>query len=1071
MPIEKNFDAATAEARISAAWDAAGSFAAGANAKPGADSFCVMIPPPNVTGSLHMGHAFNNTLQDILVRWHRMQGHDTLWQVGTDHAGIATQMVTERDMAANGEPSRRAMGREAFTARVWQQKQKSRGTIIGQLKRLGASCDWSREAFTMSGAPGAPVGEAGNFHDAVIKVFVDLYNKGFIYRGKRLVNWDPQFETAISDLEVENIETDGFMWHFKYPLAGGVTYEYVEKDADGSVTLRETRDYISIATTRPETMLGDGAVAVHPGDARYAPIVGLFCEIPVGPKEHRRLIPIITDEYPDATFGSGAVKITGAHDFNDYGVAKRNGIPCYRLMDTRGALRADGAPYDQAATIAGAVARGETSLSEAEVDAMNLVPDHLRGLDRFEARKQVVAEITAEALAVMTRADDARLGKAAAKPAPAPEHAPAPEPGPPADAEVPGQARDGVPLVPLVEAKKIMQPFGDRSKVVIEPMLTDQWFVDTAKIVGPALDAVKSGRVKIIPESGERTYYHWLENIEPWCISRQLWWGHQIPVWYGLDIDATGFVDDEGDQALDQVEIVRILGDGGFIDRASVLHCAPNAEGAAEGFRDTLASLPHPLNTAHIVEVANREAAVETLAVALAQYTTSQDPTHLVYPIWRDPDVLDTWFSSGLWPIGTLGWPEDTPEMQRYFPTSVLVTGADILFFWVARMMMMQLAVVGQVPFDTVYLHGLVRDAKGKKMSKSLGNVIDPLEIIDEYGADALRFSSAAMAALGGVLKLDTQRIAGYRNFGTKLWNACRFAEMNGVWQDHATQSAPPLATATLNRWILGETARARATVDAALADYRFNDAADALYKFVWGKVCDWYVEFAKPLLLEGTAAEQAETRAVMAYVLDRSMMLLHPFMPFITEDLWAQTGTRAEMLVTTDWPDLGPAIADADADREMGWVIGLIEDIRSVRAQMHVPAGLHVPLAVTGFGPEARTGWTRNEVLIRRLARVETLTEVDAFPKGTITIPAEGATFGLPLAGVIDVGGEKARLEKTLEKLLKELAGMEGRLRNASFVASAPEDVVAETREQVAQRQDEARVLRGALARLAELG
>ncbi|MGB1034180.1 MAG: class I tRNA ligase family protein, partial [Primorskyibacter sp.] len=501
MPIADRFNAADAEARITARWEHTGAFAAGANASR-TDSFCVMIPPPNVTGSLHMGHAFNNTLQDILVRWHRMRGFDTLWQPGTDHAGIATQMVTEREMAANGEPSRRDMGRAAFTQRVWEQKKKSRGTIIGQLKRLGASCDWSREAFTMSGAPDAPVGEDGNFHDAVIRVFVEMYNKGFIYRGKRLVNWDPKFETAISDLEVENIETPGHMWHFKYPLADGVSYEYVEKDADGAVILREMRNYISIATTRPETMLGDGAVAVHPSDDRYAPIVGKLCEIPVGPKEHRRLIPIITDDYPDPDFGSGAVKITGAHDFNDYGVAKRGGIPCYRLMDTQARMRADGAPYAEAANLAMQVAKGErTLMSEAEVDGINLVPDHLRGLDRFAARQAVVDEITADGLAVMTRADDPRLGTKL------------------------GEDDDPAAEVPLIEAKPIMQPFGDRSKVVIEPMLTDQWFVDAAKIVGPALDAVRDGTVKIIPESGEKTYYHWLENIEPWCISRQLWWG------------------------------------------------------------------------------------------------------------------------------------------------------------------------------------------------------------------------------------------------------------------------------------------------------------------------------------------------------------------------------------------------------------------------------------------------------------------------------------------------------------------------------------------------------------------
>jgi valyl-tRNA synthetase len=985
MPMEKTFNAAEAEARISAKWIDTKAFHAGANAKPGAESFCIMIPPPNVTGSLHMGHAFNNTLQDILTRWHRMKGHDTLWQPGTDHAGIATQMVTEREMATKGEPSRREMGRDAFTLRVWEQKRKSRGTIIGQLQRLGCSCDWDREAFTMSGAPNAPAGEEGNFHDAVIRVFVDLYNKGFIYRGKRLVNWDPHFETAISDLEVENIEVDGHMWHFKYPLAGGATYRYVEKDADGNVLLDEVRDYISIATTRPETMLGDGAVAVHPSDERYAAIVGKLCEIPVGPKEHRRLIPIITDDYPDPTFGSGAVKITGAHDFNDYGVAKRGGIPCYRLMDTRARLRDDGTPYAEAAGIAQAVARGERALTEAEADALNLVPDHLRGLDRMEARKRVVEEITAEGLAVMTRADDPRLGKAARKPAPAPE------PGPLADGALPDQVRGADDLVPLVESKKIMQPFGDRSKVVIEPMLTDQWFVDTVRIVQPALDAVRGGTVKIIPESGERTYYHWLDNIEPWCISRQLWWGHQIPVWYDAD----------GNH-----------------------YCAPTES--------------------------------EAQAMAPGKALT------------RDPDVLDTWFSSGLWPIGTLGWPEQTDALKRYFPTSVLITGQDILFFWVARMMMMQLAVVNEVPFKTVYLHGLVRDAKGKKMSKSLGNVIDPLEIIDEYGADALRFTNAAMASLGGVLKLDTQRIAGYRNFGTKLWNACRFAEMNGVWDGHATQEAAPKATATANRWIIGETLRTIAEVDAALDDYRFDQAADTLYRFVWGKVCDWYVEFAKPLF-DGDTAD--ETRKVMAWVLDHCMILLHPMMPFITEELWATTGTRAKMLVHTDWPQADLTLADAAADREMGWVTGLIDDIRSARAQMHVPVGLKIDLVATTLSDEARQAWARNEVLIKRLARVERLTEAATAPKGSVSIALEGAAFAMPLDGIIDIAEEKARLSKALDKLGKEIGGLKGRLNNPAFVASAPEEVVDEARANLEAREDEAAKLDAALKRLAEIG
>ena len=1048
MTMDKTFDAASAEPRISQAWEEAGAFKAGANASR-KDSFSIMIPPPNVTGSLHMGHAFNNTLQDILVRWKRMQGYDTLWQPGTDHAGIATQMVTEREMAANQEPSRREMGREAFVARVWQQKVKSRGTIIGQLKRLGASCDWSREAFTMGGAEGDPDAGSGapNFHDAVIKVFVDMYNKGLIYRGKRLVNWDPHFETAISDLEVENLEVAGHMWHFKYPLAGGATYTYVEKDEDGNVVLEEVRDYISIATTRPETMLGDGAVAVHPSDARYAPIVGKRCEIPVGPKEHRRLIPIIVDEYPDPNFGSGAVKITGAHDFNDYQVAKRGGIPMYRLMDTRGAMRSDGAPYAEAAGVAMDVAQGQRELSEAEADAVNLVPDHLRGLDRMEARERVVAEITAEGLAVMTRADDPRLGKAALKPG----------------------AEGAEAAVPLVEAKAIMQPFGDRSKVVIEPMLTDQWFVDAEKIVGPALDAVKDGRVRILPESGEKTYYHWLENIEPWCISRQLWWGHQIPVWYGFDLSGAGFADDESDGALDEVEIGRLLLAQNLLKGDERHHSAHDFATVARQFDDVLATLPVPLNHARVVEVESRAAAVELIATALADYNVTQDPTRLVYPVWRDPDVLDTWFSSGLWPIGTLGWPEETEELKKYFPTSVLVTGQDILFFWVARMMMMQLAVVNEIPFHDVYLHGLVRDAKGKKMSKSLGNVVDPLEIIDEYGADALRFTNAAMASLGGVLKLDMQRIAGYRNFGTKLWNATRFAEMNGVFEGRVPTADIPAATATVNKWIIGETARVRGEVDAALTAYRFDDAAAALYRFVWGKVCDWYVEFAKPLLDEA-APERAETQAVMGWVIDQCLILLHPIMPFITEELWGQTGARDRMLVVSDWPTYGDDLIDADADREMNWVIALIEGIRSARAQMHVPAGLYLPLVVRGMDETARAAWARNETLILRLARIEGLTEVAAFPKGCATVPAEGAVFGLPLEGIIDVAEEQARLEKSLGKLEKEIGGLKGRLTNPKFIESAPEDVVDEARANLDAREDEAAKLREALKRLAEL-
>ena len=590
MALEKTFDAKSAEKRIYEKWEKEKSFRAGANASR-KESYSIMIPPPNVTGVLHIGHAFNNTLQDILIRWKRMQGYNTLWQPGTDHAGIATQMVVERELAKNpNNKSRQEMGRDEFLKNVWKWKKQSGDTIINQLKRLGASCDWERTAFTMSGAPGSPAEDGGNFHDAVIKVFIEMYNKGLIYRGKRLVNWDPHFETAISDLEVENIETEGKMWHFKYPLQNDETYLHIERDVDGNIMKEETRDYISIATTRPETMLGDGAIAVNPKDQRYSSIIGKYCEIPVGPKKDRRWIPIISDEYPDPDFGSGAVKITGAHDFNDYQVAKRNSIPLFRLMDTKGRMRDDGLPYSEAASLAQNFSNfGE--FTEAEIDTLNLVPEEFRGLDRFEARKLIVDHITNQDLAVKTI--------------------------------IKSQDGENNEEIPLVEEKPVMQPFGDRSKVVIEPMLTDQWFVDTSKIVGPALDAVKSGKVKLIPDSEEKTYYHWLKNIEPWCISRQLWWGHQIPVWF----------DENGDQ-----------------------YCAEDLQSAQE---------------------------LAGNGVKLTQ----------------DPDVLDTWFSSGLWPIGTLGWPEKTPALDEYFPTSTLITGQDILFFWVARMMMMQLAVVGKIPF------------------------------------------------------------------------------------------------------------------------------------------------------------------------------------------------------------------------------------------------------------------------------------------------------------------------------------------------------------------------------------
>ncbi len=950
MAMDKTFDAATAEPRIYAEWEAQGCFAAGAN-KTHDETFTIVIPPPNVTGSLHMGHALNNTLQDILVRWHRMRGFDTLWQPGTDHAGIATQMVVERRLNAQGV-KRTDMSREDFVAKVWEWKAESGGTIVNQLKRLGASCDWSRERFTMD----------EGLSDAVRKVFVELYDKGLIYKGKRLVNWDPHFETAISDLEVENIETPGHMWHFKYPLAGGETYEYVEKDADGAVILRETRDYISIATTRPETMLGDGAVAVHTDDERYAPIIGKLCEIPVGPKEHRRLIPIITDDYPDPDFGSGAVKITGAHDFNDYMVAKRNNIPLYALMDTKAAMRADGRPYAEDAAIAQAIANGERDFDEAMVAAMNLVPDEYRGLDRLEARARVIADITGEGLAVMV-------------------------PDPDYDPE-----GDAPERIPLVESKPIMQPYGDRSKVVIEPMLTDQWFVDAETLAKPAREAVAKGDTAFVPKNWEKTYFNWLDNIEPWCISRQLWWGHQVPVWYDADENA---------------------------------YCA----------------------------------ATEAEARALAGGKT----------LTQDPDVLDTWFSSALWPFSTLGWPEETPELARYYKTDVLVTGFDIIFFWVARMMMMGLHFKDEVPFYSVYINSIVVDGNGEKMSKSKGNVIDPLGLVDQYGADALRYTLASQEVQGRrQSRMSESAVEAARNFGTKLWNAARFAEFNGCERDPAFD--PAKATETVNRWIIGETAKTLEATDAALTAYRFNDAAGGLYQHVYF-LCDWYVEFSKPLLTGADGPAKDETKATVVWAIDQCLIMLSPIMPFITEELWRQTGGTG-MLMHHDWPTYGSdTLADAGAEAEMRWTISLIEAIRSVRAEMNVPAGAKIDMLLTDFEYEAAQRLLRQGALIRRLARLSEAAVGNEAPAGSIVTAVEGATVNLPLADIIDVKAEGARLRKKLDKLSKETGGLEKKLSNPGFLAKAPAEEVEKQRARLDAATEEKAKLAAAVARLEAMG
>jgi len=970
--LEKTYDSAAVEPKIAKAWDDADAFRAGANAKAGAESFTIVIPPPNVTGSLHMGHALNNTLQDIMVRFERMRGKDVLWQPGMDHAGIATQMVVERQLAERKLPGRREMGREAFVERVWEWKEESGGLIFNQLKRLGASCDWSRERFTMD----------EGLSKAVLEVFVTLYKEGLIYRGKRLVNWDPKFETAISDLEVESREVEGHMWHFKYPLAGGETYTYVEKDADGNIVLSEERNYISIATTRPETMLGDGAVAVHPSDERYAPIIGKLCEIPVGPKEHRRLIPIIADEYPEPDFGSGAVKITGAHDFNDYQVAKRNKIPLYRLMDTTASMRDDGDAYSVYAAKALEIAKSGELPGEADIDEINLVPEEYRGLDRMVARKKIIETINAEGLAVTVK-----------------------------DSE----GND----IPYVEAKKIMQPFGDRSGVVIEPMLTDQWFADAKTLAEPAIASVREGRTNFVPKNWEKTYFDWMENIEPWCISRQLWWGHQIPAWYGPDGQC--FVEKSEEEALD----------------AAIQHYLAH-EGPWKAW--------------------------------VQEKLENFKPGEILI---RDEDVLDTWFSSALWPFSTLGWPDKTPELERYYPTSVLVTGFDIIFFWVARMMMMGMHFMKDAegepvePFHTIYVHALVRDKNGQKMSKSKGNVIDPLDLIDEYGADALRFTLAIMAAQGRDVKLDPARIAGYRNFGTKVWNATRFGEMNGVKRDAGFD--PKNARLTVNRWILTELSKTVSDVTTAIETQRFNEAAASLYRFVWNQVCDWYVELLKPIFMGEDEAAKAEAQACMAYVLEQSYALLHPFMPFMTEELWAHTAARDGLLAHGEWPVSG--FADADAADEINWLVDLVSGLRSARSEMNVPPSATAPLIMVGANAVTSSRLARHEAAICRLARVESISTADVAPKGAAQIIVGEATACLPLGNLIDLGTEKARIEKAIVKNEQEKDRLGKKLSNEKFIANADPDVVAADRERHAELEGQLESLKIALQRVIEAG
>jgi valyl-tRNA synthetase len=944
--IENRYQPSAVESRIYAAWEEAGAFRAGRPERAKADPYCIVIPPPNVTGSLHMGHALNNTLQDILCRFERMRGRDVLWQPGTDHAGIATQAVVERQLAERKEPSSREMGREAFIKRVWEWKAESGGTIIGQLKRLGASCDWSRERFTMD----------EGLSRAVLKVFVALYREGLIYKDKRLVNWDPKLKTAISDLEVQQVETKGHLWYIRYPIEG-------------------SDEFIIVATTRPETMLGDVAVAVHPENERLKHLIGKTAVLPlVG-----RRIPIVGDEYADPEKGSGAVKITPAHDFNDFEVGRRHGLPLINVFNAEGKLNL--AAND--AFFAGVPPSAELDLSE-----------QLHGVDRFAARKKIVERLEAAG------------------------------------------------LIDKIEPTTHVVPHGDRSGAVLEPFLTDQWYVDAKTLAEPAIVAVRGRKTVFVPPQWEATFFNWMENIQPWCVSRQIWWGHQIPAWYGPYAD-------DGHLAYE-------LGNGGK-NRFFV------AESETEAIEQAKEFYGKPIKAL----ASWGELTSESVRREMAD-------NHTVF-IWRDEDVLDTWFSSALWPFSTLGWPDETPELKRFYPTSTLVTGFDIIFFWVARMMMMGLHFMKdaegrpQVPFHNVYIHALVRDATGAKMSKSKGNVIDPLNLIDEYGADALRFTLAAMAAQGRDIKLSTQRVEGYRNFATKLWNAARFAEINDCTL--GLDFDPLAVEQTINRWIIHETANAAGVITEAIKDYRFNDAATMAYRFVWNLYCDWYLELAKPLLLGPNGPAKDETRATVTWTRDEILKLLHPFMPFITEELWNVTEKRSQLLALTEWPELRTkfddprSYSDPGAEVEIGWLIDLITSIRSARSEMKIT--VEIPLVLVNADPITREFAQVWADFIKRLARVSKISFSEAMPEGSIQLVVRGQVAALPVKGAIDLVAERARLDKEMAKADADIARVDAKLGNPNFVARAPEEVVEEEQEKRAEAQARKIKIAEALERL----
>ena len=869
--LPKTFDPSAIEAKWYRHWEETGAFRPH---RPDAEPYTIVNPPPNVTGSLHIGHALDNTLQDILIRHARLQGKDALWVVGTDHAGIATQMVVERQLNEKGQ-KRTDFSREDFIAKVWEWKEESGGQITRQLRRLGCSMDWANERFTMD----------EGFSRAVLKVFVDLYNQKLIYRDKRLVNWDPGLKTAISDLEVETREVNGKFWHFRYPLA------------DGS-------GHILVATTRPETMLADMAVAVNPEDDRYKAWVGKTVRLPITGRE----IPIVADEHADPELGSGAVKITPGHDFNDFEVGKRAGFKPAEMLNMLDA--------------------------EARVvqTADGLIPADYLGLDRFEARKKVVAAI------------------------------------------------DALGLLDKVEDRVIQTPFGDRSAQVIEPWLTDQWYVDAETLAKPAIEAVKSGAIKVVPQSWEKTYFNWMENIQPWCVSRQLWWGHQIPAWY--DAEGKVFVAESEDAAK-----------------------------ALAGGKDLV----------------------------------------------RDPDVLDTWFSSALWPFGTLGWPDQTEALARHYPNDVLISGFDILFFWDARMAMQGIHFMKDVPWKTLYLHGLVRAADGQKMSKSKGNVVDPLGLIDQYGADALRFFMAAMESQGRDVKMDEKRVEGYRNFATKLWNATRFAQANGI--GGSTSLEAPAATSAVNRWIIGEVSATLAKLDKAFEELRFDGMADAIYHFVWDQFCDWYLE-----LIKGQIDD--ETKAVAGWVLDQILVMLHPFMPFITEELWHALADRPYDLIHARWPAPG-ASADAAASAEIDWLIRLVSEVRTAKNELGLAPGARLNAFVRDAGPLTVERLANQQAAIARLARLDSVSTDAAPAGGAVQLVVDEATFVLPLEGVIDLAAERARITKAIEAVSKEAASLAGRLNNPAFVEKAKPEAVEKARADHAEKAAEVEKLTAALARL----